>query len=94
MEDKKHAPLPYGYYVLVWLGLLVLTGLTVTATSMNLGNLSVLAAISIALVKATAVVMIFMNLKQEPLMFKVMLLLALVTLSAIMGITFFDISYR
>lgn len=94
MEEEKHSLLPFGTYVTIWFALLALTGATVTATALQLGSLSIYAAIAIALIKGTVVVLYFMNLKQEPLVFKIMLLVALVTLAVIMGVTFFDVSYR
>jgi len=94
MEHNKHNLYPYGTYVLIWCGLLALTGATVTATALRLGAFSIHGAIFIALCKATLVVMFFMNLKQESLIFKVMLGVALVTLATILGLTFVDVSYR
>jgi len=80
--------------ILTWLALLVLTGVTVTATSLHLGNWSVIAALMIALVKATAVILIFMNVAKEPPIFRTMLIVAVVTLTVIFLLTFVDFSFR
>ena len=53
---------PFSTYLLIWFGLLVLTGVTITVAGMNLGNLSVLGAIVIAAVKSSLVVLFFMNI--------------------------------
>lgn len=94
IERDHNPPLSYGSFVMIWLGLIILTGLTITATAMNLGNFSLVAAVLIASAKASLVVFIFMNLKDEPLIFRLMLGVALVTLASIMVLTFFDTSYR
>ena len=92
---EKHKTLvPYGTYVLVWFGLLALTGVTITVANLHLGQFSILAAILIAAVKGTLVLMIFMNLKYEAPLFRIMLLLAIATLAVIMVLTFTDISFR
>ncbi len=81
-------------FVTIWISLLVLTAATVTVSALSLGNLSVLAAIGVALIKASLVVFYFMNLKREPRVFKIMLSVALVTLTVIMVLTFVDVSFR
>ncbi len=83
-----------GTYVKVWLALIALTGLTVTAAGLHLGSLSVLAAILIASVKSSLVLSFFMNLRSEERVFKVMLGVAMATMAVIMLLTFVDVWYR
>jgi len=85
---------PYSTYLLIWFGLLVLTGVTVTVAGLNLGNLSVLGAILIAAVKSTLVLLFFMHLRYEDRVFKIMLGIAIITLMIIMVLTFADVSFR
>jgi len=92
MEKKEL--LPYGKFVMVWLGLLALTGLTITAASLQFGKWSVWAAILIATIKGSLVVMIFMNIKYEDRLLKYMLSIAVATLMVIMILTFSDILFR
>jgi cytochrome c oxidase subunit 4 len=94
MEPQSRTLSSSGRLLLVWLGLVALTGATVTATSMHLGDASVVASIGIALIKASLVVLVFMNLGREPRLFKVMLLVGLLTLATIMALTFVDIAFR
>ena len=94
MEPARQALRPAATNLLVWFALVALTGATVTATSVQLGAASVLTSIGIALVKASLVVLIFMNLRREARLFKVMLLVALVTLTVIMVLTFVDVAFR
>jgi cytochrome c oxidase subunit 4 len=94
MSAGKHQPIPLSTYLMIWVALLMLTALTVTATSLHLGSWSVLAAIAIATVKGALVLMYFMNLRYEERVFVFMLLLALFTLTVIMVLTFIDVLVR
>ena len=94
MNTERHASISLGTYVMVWLALLVLTAATITAAGLHFGNFSVLAAIVIATIKGTLVLMYFMHLKYEERVFKLMLLLALFTLTVIMVLTFIDVALR
>lgn len=93
-DIKKKNIHPFSTYLLIWLGLLVLTGVTVTVAGLNLGQLSVLGAIVIAAVKSTLVILFFMQIKYEDRVFKVMLGVAVATLTVIMVLTFADVSFR
>jgi len=66
----------------------------VTVAGMHLGRLSMLTALAIASVKAGLVLWFFMHLKYEDRLFKVLLLVPIVTLTVIIGLTFFDVLYR
>jgi cytochrome c oxidase subunit 4 len=94
-EKKNIKPArPFSHYLLIWFGLLILTGLTVTVAGLNLGPLSVLGAIGIAAVKSTLVVLFFMHIKYEDRVFKIFLGMAILTLVVIMVLTFADVSFR
>jgi cytochrome c oxidase subunit IV len=84
----------YGTYFWVWVGLAVLTGVTIMVSGMNLGSLSIFAVLLIALIKTGLVLYFFMHLKYEGVLFQVILLFPLVTLTIFIGLTFFDISFR
>jgi cytochrome c oxidase subunit 4 len=90
----KHQPVPLSSQVTIWLALLVLTALTITAAGLHLGGWSVFAAIAIATVKGSLVLLFFMNLRREDRVFKIMLFLALFTLTIIMVLTFLDVLKR
>lgn len=62
---KGHGASGYGIYVVVWGGLVLLTGLTVAVSYVNLGVMNVVAALLIASLKATLVALYFMHLKSE-----------------------------
>lgn len=92
MASKIH--MSYGAYLMVWLALVVLTGATVTAASLQFGQWSALAAILIATLKGSLVLFYFMHLRCESWIFKLSLMLALLTMTIILLLTFTDIAYR
>ena len=96
MEHKyeDHPLIGYGTYIMVWLALLILTGLTVTVAGLNLKNFAIVAAIFIAGYKSTLVLNYFMHLKYESALFKNMVYITIFTLVVIIGLTFTDISFR
>jgi cytochrome c oxidase subunit 4 len=81
-------------YAAVWLTLLALTALTITAAGMHLGRFSTLTSLLIASTKACLVLWFFMHLKYERRLFQFMFLIPVATLTVIIGLTFFDIWYR
>jgi cytochrome c oxidase subunit 4 len=82
-------------YVTVWLGLLVLTGLTVLSADLELGRLTIFSVLAIAAAKSTLVLLFFMHLRYEQrLIFKLLLPIAIVTLAIFIGLTFTDVATR
>ena len=93
--NSEHAHIvPYRTFVLVWLALLVLTGITVAAAQVNLGALNVWVALGIATLKAGLVVAVFMHMQYETPLFKLALFSALAILAIFIGLTFLDVLYR
>ena len=84
----------YGIYILVWLGLLALTGLTVAVAGINIGGFTVATALIIASVKAYLVLTIFMHLRSESKMFRVFVLVALFFLAISFILLFSDYSFQ
>ncbi len=83
----------YGTYILVWLGLLSFTGITVAVAGMDLQFYNIAIALLIASVKAVMVMMIFMHLKFEDRVFRIFVVVAFVTLLIFLVLTFFDYSF-
>ena len=92
MEKKNNYP--FSTYILVWLGLLLLTVLTVTVASLKLGAFSVYGAILIAAAKSSLVLLIFMKIKYEDKVFKIMVAIVIVMFTIIISFTFLDIAFR
>jgi cytochrome c oxidase subunit 4 len=96
MEDKNihnNRSHSYGIYILVWLALLALTGLTAAVAGINFGKLSIVVAILIAIVKSYLVLTEFMHLKSEQRTFKVFIFVALFFILVSLTLLFSDYSY-
>ena len=85
---------PYGAYVMVWAGLIALTAITVTVSGVNLGVLTLITALMIASGKTLLVVNYFMHVKFGNKVFKVFILVCIVTFIIFIILTFTDIAYR
>ncbi len=82
-------------YIRVWLGLMILTGVTVSMAGMNLGRLSIGIVLAVAAIKSGLVLSYFMHLKYERgLLFKLMIPIVLAVLTVFIGLTFTDIAFR
>ena len=92
-KDSTHT-VGYTVYIFIWLGLVVLTGLTVTVAGVDLRQLAIAVAVLIASVKSFLVMNYFMHLKYEPPVFKLMVTLMLVTFIIFLGLTFSDVLFR
>jgi cytochrome c oxidase subunit 4 len=84
----------YGVYVLVWLGLLALTGLTVAVAGIQIGGLTIATALVIASVKAYLVLSIFMHLRSEGKVFTIFVLVAAFFLIISLVLLFSDYSFQ
>ncbi len=93
-EQEKYIVVSTKTFVLIWLALLVLTGVTIKAAQMRMGEWSILANLLIASTKASLVLWFFMHLKYEKMFFKLLFLVPIATITIIIGLTFFDIWYR
>ena len=92
-EEEGHQ-VSYGIFMLIWLGLMVLTGLTVIAAGYDLGNANIVIALVIATIKVTLVGSFFMHLKYEPLYIRLMVLVSFFVLTSMLVLTFVDTAFR
>ncbi len=93
--SEEHAHIvPYKTFLIIWLALLILTGITIAVAQYNLGALNIWVALGIATLKSGLVVAIFMHMQYENRLFKLSLLSALTILAIFIGFTFFDVLYR
>lgn len=84
----------YGTYIMVWLGLVALTSITVTIAGMHLGSLTLIAAMVIAAIKTSLVGYHFMHIKFDNAVIKVFILVCLVIFLTFWILTFSDLSFR
>ncbi len=89
-HDTEHHSVGYGPYVIVWVALIGLTGLTVAVAGIDIGMWTVPLALAIATVKTVLVLMYFMHLKYEPFIFTAMIVMCIITFAIFLGLTFFD----
>jgi cytochrome c oxidase subunit 4 len=81
---------PYRVYVIVWLALVVLTGVTVGAYYADMGHVAILTAIIIASVKVTLVLLYFMHLRYAHPLLLGMVLFVLFNYVVFLSLTFTD----
>jgi cytochrome c oxidase subunit 4 len=92
-EEKSEEAYSYGIYILVWLALISLTGLTAVIAGINFGKLSIAVALVIATIKSYLVLTEFMHLKSEGREFKVFIFVALIFLCISFTLLFTDYSF-
>ncbi len=86
--------LSYKQLVIILSILLVLTGTTVGVASIDLGALNVWAALGVAAIKSTFVLLYFMHLKYESRLLAGTLVLTLSVLAILIGFIFLDVAFR
>jgi len=92
-QNKQHS-VSYGKNVLIWLGLIVLTGITVSLAGIDLGRWIIITSLVIASIKSLLVLNVFMHLRFEDKVFKVFVIVALATLAIFITLTFFDYAFQ
>jgi len=96
MSDSSHSTHKshgYGVYVLIWLSLMALTGITVAVAGINFGGLTVATALVIASIKTYLVLTVFMHLRSETVVFKIFIAVAMFFLIISFVLLFTDYSF-
>ena len=94
-EEGRPRVMNYGTYLWVWAGLIILTGITVSVTGMQLGRWAIVLPLLIAGAKSGLVLNYFMHLRYERLpIFKVIIPLTFGVLLAFILLTFSDVAFR
>lgn len=88
----NHISHSYGRYILVWMGLLTLTAITVAVAGVNLGDVTIAMAIVIASIKSYLVITEFMHLNTESRTFKIFIGVALFFIVITITLLFSDYS--
>ena len=92
-EHTEHIVKP-GTYLVIITSLLFLTGLTVTAAYINLGRFNIVAALGIATLKATLVVLFFMHAKFSPKRTQLVIMAGIFWLIILLFMTLSDYASR
>ena len=87
MSGNEHHPhvVPLRHYIGVFLALMVLTAATVVTAKMDLGPLNTVVALTIAVIKALLVVLIFMHVKYSNKLVKTMVVASVLWLLIMFG---------
>jgi cytochrome c oxidase subunit 4 len=94
-EEKKSRDVTYGTYLLVWVGLVLLTGMTVSVAGMGLGTWPIFIALGIAGTKSGLILNYFMHLRSERLLiFKIIIPLVIAVFLVFILLTFADLVFR
>jgi cytochrome c oxidase subunit 4 len=94
MSDTTHHIVPYRTYALILLLLLVLTGTSVAVTQIELTRWATVVALLIASTKSAFVLAVFMHLKFDQSVYKIMAISVVLLLISVIVLTFFDYGFR
>jgi|SRR6187431_2034936 cytochrome c oxidase subunit 4 len=89
-EEYEEHVVPYTVYLAVFGALMVLTVLTVVVAFFDLGNLNVTVALTVAVMKASLVVLFFMHARYQSQIIKLVVLASIVWLGFLFLITLSD----
>ncbi len=91
---NEHAHPTVKTFVFVWAALLVLTGLTVFASTLELGPFNAIVALAIATVKAMLVLLFFMELRTSTALTKAVMVAAIFFWMLLAGLSLSDYMTR
>jgi cytochrome c oxidase subunit 4 len=94
MSDTTHHIVPYRTYGLILVLLLTLTGISVAVTQIELTRWATIVALLIASTKSAFVLAIFMHLKFDQKVYRVMTIFVVLVVIAVIVLTFFDYGFR
>ncbi len=96
--NEAHHITKYRTYVFVWIGLIILTGITystATSTALRFTGWAVLISLAIAGTKSGLVMNYFMHLRSERLLiFKIIIPLVIAVFLVFIILTFADVAFR
>ena len=93
-ESHQEHMLSYKQLAAVLGVLFVLTIITILASKVDLGAMNIWLALLIASIKSSFVLLFFMHLKYEPRVFAIGFLVTIFTVATLIGLMFFDLSFR
>lgn len=93
-HNEDHHIVSYASNLRVWIVLLILTWLTITAAYLNFGTMAVAVALLIATVKAGVVLAYYMHLKFDSKILTIFFIITMAVFTTFIVLTFFDYAYR
>ncbi|MFC2171584.1 cytochrome C oxidase subunit IV family protein [Acidobacteriota bacterium] len=96
MTDEKNGQhvVPYSLYVKIWIALVVLTIITVSVSYLDMKKFTVFTAMIIATIKSGLVLLYFMNIRFEKIIYPVMILFVMATYAIFIILIFSDYAFR
>lgn len=94
MSSEENHIIPYKTYVIVLLGLISITFLSIAITTIDLGGLAYAGALVFAIIKSFLVLTWFMHLRYDKLYIIVWVLFVFAVLAVTVVVTFLDYLYR
>ena len=94
MSDSSHHIVSYRTYGLILVLLLILTGISVAVTQIELTRWTMAVALLLASTKSFIVLAIFMHLKFDQKIFKFMVAFVFLVFAAVIIVTFLDYAFR
>ena len=96
MKDNPEFPHMISFKTLIGILvlLLMLTSLTIGISMIDLGKLNVWAALIIAAIKSSLVILFFMHVKFESMAIKISFVSTICFVAILIGFIFWDIAYR
>jgi cytochrome c oxidase subunit 4 len=89
MSEQSHV-VPVRVYVTIFFSLMILTGLTIVASFYNFGEWNTIIAVTIAIVKATLVVLYFMHLRYSDNVVRLSVVAGVFWLALLLSLTLSD----
>jgi cytochrome c oxidase subunit IV len=91
---SQHHISPVRLYLVVWIGLMILTAITVGVYKFDFGALNVVIAMAVATVKASLVVLFFMHLKYDKPFHAVAFSIGIIFFGLFLGLQLLDVATR
>ncbi|HZS06875.1 MAG TPA: cytochrome C oxidase subunit IV family protein [Blastocatellia bacterium] len=91
---SHHHISPIRLYLAVWIGLMILTAITVGVYKFDFGALNVVIAMAVATVKASLVVLFFMHLKYDKPFHAVAFSIGIIFFGLFLGLQLVDVATR
>jgi len=92
-ESKQHT-VPASLYVKVWVALVILTGITVGVSFLDMQKFTVFTAMLVASVKASLVLLYFMHILYEKKIYAIMVITVFAVYAIFIILTFTDYPFR
>ncbi|MFP4025988.1 MAG: cytochrome C oxidase subunit IV family protein [Thiohalospira sp.] len=92
-KTEEHKIVSFKTYIIVLIGLIALTFISVLVTNIELGKFSILIALTIAGIKSLLVFSFFMHLLYDKRMYSIMVVGVIILFTLVLIVTFLDYSF-